>query len=141
MSDSDLSVAEFVFDLSQLVQGVLSAAFLFGRRAGRRERVSCWRARSRSEPNTADVEIFLEAVQLEEIGQFERPDIAARMTDFLLEVTDDLDQMVPGKAATQELIPKPLPVKTEAEVLTGETAIGLVELLDLRGQRWWRAIH
>ena len=42
------------------------------------------------EPHAADVEIFLEAVQLQQVGQFQRADIAALRTNFLLQVADHL---------------------------------------------------
>ena len=38
------------------------------------------------ETGAADVEIFLEAIELEEIGEFERANISALATDFLLEI-------------------------------------------------------
>ena len=61
--------------------------------------------------------------------------MAPGLTDLLLEVNNDLGQIGLGEAGAQELIPKPLPVKTQREVLTGELAIDLVQLLDLRRPR------
>ena len=43
----------------------------------------------RLETNAADIEIFLETIQLEEVGEFQRADISALCTDFLLEISDD----------------------------------------------------
>jgi hypothetical protein len=43
----------------------------------------------RLETHAADIEIFLEAIQLEEIGEFQSADISALCTDFLLEISDD----------------------------------------------------
>ena len=43
----------------------------------------------RLETNAADIEIFLEAIELEEVGEFERTDISALGPDFLLEISDD----------------------------------------------------
>jgi len=37
----------------------------------------------RLETNAADIEIFLEAIELEEIGKFQSADISALCTDFL----------------------------------------------------------
>ncbi len=54
---------------------------------------------------------------------------------------DSLDQVGYGEAGAQELEPKSLPVKTQGEVLTGETAIGLVELFQLRRYRWGQRVH
>ena len=36
------------------------------------------------ETHAADIEIFLEAIQLEEVGEFQSADISALCTDFLL---------------------------------------------------------
>ena len=87
------------------------------------------------QPNAADVEVFLEAVELEEVGEFEGADVAAGVTDFFLQVAYDLDQVGEGKAGAVELKPEPLPVKAQSEVLSGETAIGLVEVLQLHRPR------
>jgi hypothetical protein len=46
----------------------------------------------------ADLEIFLEAVGLEEVGEFEGADIAALGADFALEVKDDGTQVLEGVA-------------------------------------------
>ena len=40
------------------------------------------------ETDAADVEIFLESIQLEEIGKFQSADVSALCTDFLLEISD-----------------------------------------------------
>jgi hypothetical protein len=64
---SDLSLAELFLEVLKLKQGALPTVFLFCRREGRRE----WdRSLGRfwAEPNSADVEVLLEAVQLEEVG-------------------------------------------------------------------------
>jgi hypothetical protein len=45
--------------------------------------------RRRLETNAADIEIFLEAIELEEVGEFQSADISALCTDFLLEISDD----------------------------------------------------
>ena len=41
------------------------------------------------ETNAADIEIFFEAIELEEVGEFQSADISALCTDFLLEISDD----------------------------------------------------
>jgi hypothetical protein len=38
----------------------------------------------RLETNAADIEIFLEAIELEEVGEFQSADISALCTDFIL---------------------------------------------------------
>ena len=84
------------------------------------------------EPHTADVEVFLEVIQLEEVGEFEGADVAPGVADFPLEIAHHADQVGAGKARAGELKPEPLPVKTQGQVLPGEPAIGLVQLLQLR---------
>jgi hypothetical protein len=131
--DLKFSMAQLFPENAELVQSALAALDLFGRRDGGSSRgfgrVSGW-----PEPHAADVEVFLKPVELEEVGDFERPDIAPCESDFLLQVSNDLGQIGRSEAGAEELIPKPLPVKTQGEVLTGELAIGLVQLLDLIGQ-------
>ena len=62
-------LAEFFLKIAQLLQSVLTAALLFGGRARRRgDGWDCWARRLCSETDAADVEVFLEVVQLEEIG-------------------------------------------------------------------------
>jgi hypothetical protein len=50
------------------------------------------------------------------------------VADFLLEIAHDVDQVLESEASAEELEPEALPVKTQGKVLTGETAIGLVQL-------------
>ena len=83
--------------------------------------------------NATDVEVFLEAVQLEQVGEFEGADVTTAVADFLLEVAHELDQVGESEAGAEELKPEPLPLKTQREVLTGEAAVGLVQLHDLSG--------
>jgi hypothetical protein len=131
---SNLAMAELIFEIAQLIQGALPTALLFGWRSSRGQWSFEGRVCRGVEPDAADVEIFLKPIELEEIGKFERSDIAPSLTDFLLQVSDDSDQVGLSKAGAQELVPKPLPVKTQGEVLAGEAAIALMQLLDLREQ-------
>ena len=111
---SEASLAEFFFEFAQLLQSVLAGALLFSRRAGRgQDGWGFWARRFGTEANAADVEVFLETIQLEEIGQFERTDIATGVTDFFLQVTHDLDQVGESKTGAVELKPEALPVKTQ----------------------------
>jgi hypothetical protein len=123
---------EVCFDLAQSFQGTLAALFLLEGRAGRRRAwrrgLAGWRRGTQSD--SADVEVFLKPIQLEQIGELEGADIAAAVADLLLEVAHNLGEVSQGKAGAVELEPEPLPVKTQAEVLTGELAIGLVEVLE-----------
>ena len=71
-------------------QGMLTATLLFGQRAvwGRGDRR--FRAeRFGSEAKVADVEIFFEAVGLQEVGEFEGADVAALGADLSLEIGND----------------------------------------------------
>ena len=65
---SDLSLAELFLEVLKLKQGALATALLFCWRTGRRKRDRHLGRGFWAEPNAADVEVFLEAVQLEEVG-------------------------------------------------------------------------
>jgi hypothetical protein len=73
--------SEFVEDLVAL----LIVDFGIKRRVDSRVGMRGWRL----ETNAADIEIFLEAIELEEVGEFQSADISALCTDFLLEISDD----------------------------------------------------
>jgi hypothetical protein len=83
------------------------------------------------EANPADVEVFLEAIELQQVGEFEGADVATAAGDFGLEIAHDADEVGEGEAGPEELKPEPLPVKAQGEALTGEAAIGLVKLHQL----------
>jgi NifB/MoaA-like Fe-S oxidoreductase len=76
------------------------------------------------------LEVFLEAVGLEEIGEFESADVAVLGTDLPLKIEDDGAQILEGVAQTQQFIPHPFPVESQAHILTGELAIELMGLVD-----------
>jgi hypothetical protein len=96
-------------------------------------RFRCWlnsRPRIRGcglETDAADVEIFLEAVELEEVGEFQCADISALCTDFLLEISDHALQVFSAEAGTEELIPEPFAIEAQAESLSSPVAVKLVE--------------
>ena len=74
-----------LFELADLFQALVTAAFTFrlgerGRRWGR------GRGR-RFQPHAADVEVFLEAIGLEQVGELEGADVAAAFADFALQVS------------------------------------------------------
>ena len=83
-------------------QGVLTATLLLGQRAawGEADRGSGGR-RWRAETKAADVEIFLETVGLEEMGEFEGTDVAALGADLTLEIADDGAQILERVAQAQ----------------------------------------
>jgi len=82
------------------------------------------------EPDFDEIEVFFEAVELEQIGEFERADVAAAGTDLLLEVAHDALKGVGVKSGAQELEPEPLAVVAKGEVLSGELAVEAMEVLD-----------
>jgi hypothetical protein len=66
------------------------------------------------ETDAADVEIFLEAIELQEVGEFECADISALCTDFLLEISDYALQVCSTEAGAEELIPEPFAIEAQA---------------------------
>jgi hypothetical protein len=98
-------------DLAQAFQGALATLLLLpSRQGGRWGRVGAgwgWRPQA----HATDLEVFLEAVGLEEVGEFERADIAALSTDLTLKVEDNGAQILEGVAQAQQLIPHSFPVK------------------------------
>ena len=81
-----------------------------------------------------DLEVFLEAVGLEEVGEFEGADVAALSADFTLEVANDGTDVVEGVAGAEGFEPHPLAVEAQAEGLAGELAVELVSLEELTCQ-------
>ena len=65
------------------------------------------------ETDAADVKIFLEAIELQEVGEFESADISALCTDFLLEIGDYALQVWGTEAGTEELIPEPFAIEAQ----------------------------
>jgi hypothetical protein len=66
------------------------------------------------ETDAADVEIFLEAIELQEVGEFECADISALCTDLLLKISDYALQVCGTEAGTKELIPEPFAIEAQA---------------------------
>jgi hypothetical protein len=64
---------------------------------------------------------------LEEVGEFECANISALCTDFLLEISDYALQVCGTEAGAEELIPKPFAIETQAESLSSQVAIKLME--------------
>ena len=85
------------------------------------------------ETDAADVEIFLEAIELQEVGEFQRADISALGTDFLLEIGQYAFQVFSAEAGAEELIPEPFAIEAQAESLSGPLAVKLVEFLHRLG--------
>ena len=125
-----LEQAELVFKMAQLRQGVLTATLLFGRRAAWGEGEGFGVRGFGPEAKAADIEIFLETVGLEQVGEFEGADVAAPSPDLTLKIGDDGAQILEGVAQAQQFIPHPFPVKGQAQALAGQLAIELVGLAD-----------
>ena len=64
------------------------------RRRERRRGGPSWRVKR----DAAQGEVFLEAIGLEEVGEFEGADVAAAVADFALEVTDQVSELFEGDA-------------------------------------------
>jgi hypothetical protein len=78
-----------------------------------------------------NVEVFFEAVWLEQVGEFEGADVAAAFSDLPLQVNHDPAEVLQREARAPPFKPLPLPVKTQAQVLTGQLAVELVSGGDL----------
>ena len=83
-------------ELTQAGQRALTASFLLGAVQAWSRR--WWRLgwRRRAQAQAADLEVFLEAVGLEEVGEFEGADVAALSLGFALEVGDDGAEFLAG---------------------------------------------
>jgi len=57
---------------------------------------------------------FLEAIELQEVGEFESTDISALGADFLLEISDYTLQVFSAEAGAEELIPEPFAIEAQA---------------------------
>ena len=75
------------------------------------------------ELNPADVEVLLEAVGLEEVGEFQGPDIPAALPDFTLEVADDPLDIALVESRLEKLVPQALPIKAQAQALACQLAV------------------
>jgi hypothetical protein len=65
------------------------------------------------ETNAADIEIFLEAIELQEVGEFQCANISALCTDFLLKISDHALQVCGMEAGAEELIPEPFAIEAQ----------------------------
>ena len=129
----------FCAELGEDLEGPLARGFaLF--RGGRGCR---WRRAGRGgfggeELNAADLEVFFEAVGLEEVGEFEGPDVPAACADFLLEIADDALEVGFVEAGLEEVEPEAFAIKAQADGLTGQAAVEGVRLLDAMDHGLWR---
>src|ERR1700675_1417578 len=81
----------------------------------------------RLETNATDIEIFLEAIELEEVGEFQSADISALCTDFILEIRDNPLWVSGTEGCAEELIPEPFTIEAQTESLSRPVAVKLVE--------------
>jgi hypothetical protein len=81
----------------------------------------------RLETDAADVEIFFEAIELEEVGEFECADISVLCPDFLLEIGDHALQVCGTEAGAEELIPEPFAIEAQAQSLISPVTVKFVE--------------
>ena len=72
---------------------------------------------------------FFEAVELEKVGEFERADVTATGTDFLLQIAHDAPELLRSEAGAQELEPEPLTIIAQGELLAGELAVEPMDVL------------
>jgi hypothetical protein len=120
---------ERVLELTEVFQSKAATTFPFGVRE-----LFCFRGRGctgRLESHVANVEVFLEAVGLQEIGEFEGADVAASLSDLALEINNHSADLDECEALVQQLVPLSLAQVIQAQLLTGELAIELMSLLDL----------
>jgi cellobiose-specific phosphotransferase system component IIA len=85
------------------------------------------------ESDLADVEVFFEAIELEKVGEFERADVTATGTDFLLQIAHDAPELLRSEAGAQELEPEPLTIIAKGKLLAGELAVEPMDVLYGRG--------
>ena len=77
--------------------------------------------------DAANIEVFLEAIELQEVGEFQFADISTLCTNFLLEIGNDAFQVCGIEAGVEELVPKPFAIEVQAERLSSPMAVKLVE--------------
>ena len=113
--------------------GLLTQSFMIGsgRRGGIADgAVAFGRGGARNaKSDLADVEVLFEAVELEKVGEFERADVTATGTDFLLEIAHDAPELLRSEAGAQELEPEPLPIIAKGELLAGELTVEAMDVL------------
>jgi hypothetical protein len=59
----------------------------------------------RFEAEAADLEVFLEAIGLKQVGEFESTDVATAVADFALEISNDLTEVLEGDAGAEQFVP------------------------------------
>ena len=112
-------------ELLKYAAALLVVHLCVGDRLGYRSGAESWGL----EPDAADVEIFLEAIELQEVGEFECADISALCTYFFLEIGEHAFQVCSAEAGTEELTPESFAIEAQAQGLSGPLAVKLMEFL------------
>jgi hypothetical protein len=122
-------LTEALFELAELFESVEAATFSFVLGEGWRGRR--WGRGRWFQADLADEEVFLKAIGLEEVGEFEGADVTAALPDLALQISDDPAQVLGGEAGPQPFIPLTLAVKAQAHGLARQLAVELMDGLDL----------
>ena len=137
-----VSSAQLAAEFRQHFETAQAASFEFGGWHGdpwARWRIGAWTDRGWAKLEPADAEVFLEAIGLQEIGEFQRPYLTAGGPDFALEITDQMLHVGEGVTGAQDFVPQALPVVTQRQGLPREPAIQPVGLSNQAGIK--RRIH
>jgi hypothetical protein len=109
--------AEALFELADLLQALEAPYFALAlRERGQSLRTGPWQW---FQAHASNVEVFFEAIWLEQVGELEGADVAAAFADFALQITDHPAQILWREARPQPFKPLPFPVKAQAQALTG----------------------
>jgi len=107
-------LSQRVLDLAQALQGTLASAVLVGQGQGHSGRGRWWRRPWRPQTDPADLKVLLETVRLQEIGEFERADIAPLGADFALQVGHDCPEVLQRVSGPQQFKPQAFAVEAQA---------------------------
>ena len=125
-------LVERLFELAQLLQG-LTLATLVLLWVGRSGGCGCLRgwALRWFQAHAPDVEVFFEAIRLEQVGEFERADVAAAFPNLPLQINNHAADLLKREALLQQFIPLPFAHPVQPQALAGQLAIKFVRLEDL----------
>jgi hypothetical protein len=84
-----------------------------------------------AQPHLADLEIFLEAIGLQQVRQLQRAHVATARSDFTLQVNNDGTNLREGVPGSNQFVPLALSTAMKRQGLTGQFAIQTVGLFDL----------
>jgi hypothetical protein len=78
-----------------------------------------------------DVEVFFEAIGLEQVGEFEGADVAAAFPDLPLQINNHASEFLAREALMQQFIPLPFAHEVQPQFLAGQLAVEFMRLKDL----------